>query len=93
VPTIKEFWSNSYTSDRVAFWFELIGFAFTVASSMYLAINANNPDMRLVYPVSFIGVVAQAYAGYRRGAAWVFLLTVYFSCISVFGFGRAMSWF
>jgi len=90
---VVEFWINSYRSDRKAFWFELVGFVFTVAASMYLAINANSPDMRLIYPLSFIGVVAQAYAGYRRGAAWVFLLTVYFAFISMFGFGRAMGWY
>jgi len=89
---VAEFWINSYKSDRTAFWFELFGFVFTVAASTYLAINASNPDMRLIYPLSFIGLLAQSYAGYRRGAAWVFLLTVYFACISLFGFGRAMNW-
>jgi len=93
MPTIKEFWANSYRSDKTAFWFELVGFVFTVVASTYLAINASSPDMRLIYPLSFIGLLAQSYAGYRRGAAWVFLLTVYFSCISLFGFGRAMGWY
>lgn len=87
------FWVNSYRSDRKAFWFELVGFLFTVAASMYLAINAIAPDMRVVYPVSFVGVIAQVYASYRRGAAWVLLLTTYFSCISLFGFGRAMGYY
>ena len=87
------FWVNSYRSDRKAFWFELVGFLFTVAASMYLAINAIAPDMRVVYPVSFVGVIAQLYASYRRGAAWVLLLTSYFVCINVFGFGRAMGYY
>ena len=87
------FWVNSYRSDRKAFWFELVGFLFTVAASMYLAINAIAPDMRVVYPVSFLGVIAQVYASYRRGAAWVLLLTSYFVCINVFGFGRAMGYY
>ena len=90
---IAEFWINSYRSDRKAFWFELTGFVFTVAASMYLAINANDPDMRIVYPVSMVGVMAQVYASYRRGAAWVLLLTSYFCCINIFGFGRAMGWY
>jgi hypothetical protein len=90
---IAEFWINSYRSDRKAFWFELAGFVFTVSASMYLAINANDPDMTIVYPVSTVGVVAQVYASYRRGAAWVLLLTSYFCCINIFGFGRAMGWY
>ena len=90
---IIDFWVASYRSDRKAFWFELVGFVFTVAASMYLAINASDPDMTIVYPVSLVGVVAQVYASYRRGAAWVLLLTSYFVCINLFGFGRAMGWY
>jgi hypothetical protein len=93
ITTVINFWVNSYRSDQKAFWFELIGFVFTVTASMYLAINANDPDMTVVYPVSTIGVVAQVYASYRRGAAWVLMLTSYFVCINVFGFGRAIGWY
>ena len=91
--TIKQFWINSYTSDRVAFWFELVGFVLTVVSSLYLALNASSPDMTIVYPLSFVGVSAQAYAAYRRQSAWVLTLTVYFAGVSLFGFGRAVQWF
>jgi len=90
---IIDFWVTSYRSDRKAFWFELVGFVFTVAASMYLAINASDPDMAIVYPVSLVGVIAQVYASYRRGAAWVLLLTSYFVCINLFGFGRAIGWY
>ena len=90
--TLKHFWIQSYTSDRVAFSFEMISFVFTVAASMYLAIHADNPDMRYVYPGFFVGAVTQVYASWRRGSAWIMLLTAYFACVNVFGFGRALSW-
>jgi len=83
---IKQFWLDSYRSDQTAFYFELVSFIFTVAASLTLAINANDPNMLYVYPGFFIGSITQAFASYRRGAAWVFLLTVYFSCVNVFGF-------
>ena len=86
---IKDFWLNSYHSDRTAFYFELISFIFTVSASMTLALNAKDPDMMIVYPGFFIGSVTQAYAAFRRGAAWVMLLTIYFSIVNVFGFGVA----
>lgn len=89
---IQDFWVNSYRSDRLAFAFELVSFLFTVAASLYLAINAANPDMRFVYPGFFVGAVTQVYASWRRGAAWIMLLTIYFACVNVFGFGRALSW-
>jgi hypothetical protein len=89
---IQDFWLNSYRSDRVAFSFELISFIFTVGASMYLALHADNPDMRYVYPGFFVGAVTQVYASWRRGAAWIMLLTFYFACINVFGFGRAIGY-
>ena len=48
--------------------------------------------MLYVYPGFFIGSTTQAYAAYRRGAAWVMLLTMYFSCVNVFGYGVAIGW-
>lgn len=90
--TISDFWLNSYYSDRTAFLFELISFIFTVGASLTLAIHAKNPNMLIVYPGFFVGSITQAYASYRRGAAWVMLLTMYFAIVNVFGFGVASNW-
>jgi hypothetical protein len=89
---VKEFWVNSYESDRIAFAFELISFIFTVGASMTLALTANNPNMLMVYPGFFVGSITQCYAAVRRGAAWVMLLTGYFAVINVFGYGVASGW-
>lgn len=89
---VKQFWINSYTSDKTAFCFELISFIFTVGASMLLAVNADNPNMLIVYPGFFIGSLTQLYASWRRGAAWIMLLTFYFACINVFGYGVAALW-
>ena len=89
---IIDFWTNSYKSDRTAFAFELVSFIFTVGASMTLAINADNPNMLIVYPAFFVGSITQCYASLRRGAAWVTLLTFYFACVNVFGYGVAASW-
>ena len=89
---VKDFWLNSYHSDKTAFEFELVSFIFTVGASMTLAITARDPNMMIVYPGFFVGSVTQAYASYRRGAAWVLLLTSYFACVNVFGFGVATGW-
>ena len=90
--SIKNFWLNSYRSDKTAFYFELVSFIFTVGASLTLAITARDPNMLIVYPGFFVGSVTQAYASYRRGAAWVFLLTTYFACVNVFGYGVASNW-
>jgi len=92
VNSIRSFWVDSYTSDRTAFYFELVSFIFTVYASLTLALNADNPNMLLVYPGFFIGSVTQCYAAYRRGAAWVMLLTGYFGVVNIFGYGVAIGW-
>ena len=89
---IKAFWLNSFHSDKVAFCFELVSFIFTVSASLTLAFNARDPNMLIVYPNFFIGSITQCYAAYRRGAAWVMVLTFYFSIVNVFGFGIAANW-
>jgi len=90
--SIKQFWINSYTTDRVAFLFELISFVFTVGASLTLAVNARDPNMLIVYPAFFVGSLTQLYASYRRGAAWIMLLTFYFACVNIFGYGVAAEW-
>lgn len=87
-----QFWIHSYQSDPVAFGFELVSFIVTVMASMMLAINAQNPDMTIVYPFFFVGALSQCYAALRRGAAWVMLLTAYFTFINIFGFIVAIGW-
>jgi len=66
---IKKFWLQSYRSDKIAFYFELVSFIFTVGASMTLALTADQPDMRIVYPGFFIGSLTATYAHYRRELA------------------------
>ena len=87
---VREFWVKSYTSDKVAFWFELVSFIFTVHASMMLALTADNPDMMLIYPGFLVGSITQAYASYRRGAAWVMMITLYFVVVNIIGIGVAL---
>ena len=89
---VRAFWLRSFESDRTAFYFELFSFMFTVGASLTLATTASDPNMMIVYPGFFIGSTMQCYASYRRGAAWVMILTFYFSCVNIFGYGVAAGW-
>lgn len=88
---IKRFWIDSYKSDTTAFGFELVSFIFTIIASLTLALNAQDPNMVIIYPFFFVGSVTQCYASVRRGSAWVMLLTGYFACINIFGFFVALN--
>ena len=89
---IRDFWIESFKSDKIAFGFELVSFVFTVAASLTLALNARDTNMLIIYPFFFIGSVTQCYAAVRRGAAWVMLLTGYFAVVNVYGYGVAALW-
>lgn len=89
---IIDFFKHSYHSDKVAFGFEIFSTVVTIAASLTLALHADSPDMRIVYPGFFIGSCTAVYAYYRRKLAWPLILTGYFACVNVFGFSRAMGW-
>jgi len=89
---IKAFWRNSYTSDRTAFYLEMMASIFVVGTTSSIAWFAQNPPMHLIYPVSFLGACFSIAAYWRRQLAWPFVLTCYFSIIHIFGFTRAMGW-
>lgn len=89
---IKEFWVRSYTSDRKAFYLEMIASILVVIGTTSVAVTADDPPMHLIYPVSFISAIISIWAYIRRGVAWPLLLTTYFSFVHIFGFGRAMLW-
>lgn len=90
--SIIDFWKSSYRSDRIAFTYELLSFVFTVAASASLALTADQPDMRIVYPGFFIGSVFGVLGYYRRKLAWPMMLTGWFIFVNILGFGVAMSW-
>ena len=50
---IKDFWMQSYHTDKTAFFYEVLSFVFTVAASLTLAMTAYEPNMTIVYPVSY----------------------------------------
>jgi hypothetical protein len=89
---IKEFWVRSYTSDRKAFYLEMAASILVIFTTTAIAVTANNPPMHLIYPLSFASALISIWAYIRRGVAWPLLLTCYFACVHVFGFGRAMLW-
>lgn len=92
IEKIKNFWINSYKSDKIAFYIEMFSAITTITGSLTLALHAKQPDMTVIYPFFFMGSISQTIASYRRGAAWVMLLTFYFSCANVFGYCVARGW-
>ena len=89
---IRDFCSANFRSDSRAFALEMTSFGFTVVASFMMAFTAAQPDLRIIYPIFFIGSLAGCWAYVRRRLAWPVMLTAYFMLINVYGFGRAVFW-
>ena len=83
---------ESYHKDKIAFYFENISLVVTIITSMYLAMNADAPNMKVVYPGYMVGAIAAIYAYWRRRIPTPLLLTSYFAIINVYGYGVASYW-
>ena len=87
---IKNFWKESYNSNKSAFKFEIVAFFTAITASFYLAMEANNPQMELIYPIFLVAAFCSSVAHFKRKVAFPLLLTIYFCIVNVFGFGRAL---
>ena len=63
-----------------------------IIASMTLALNAADPDMRIVYPFFLIGSGLAIYTFHRRKLVWPTILVSYFFCANILGFSVAMRW-
>lgn len=88
---IKDFWVDSFYTNKKAFRLEVISFICAVSASLYLAINAQNPQMEYIYPIFFVAAFTSTIAHYKRKVAFPMLLTIYFCIVNIFGFGRAIA--
>lgn len=90
--SVRQFAIDSYKSDPIAFYLELVAFVSTVTASFMLAFTADQPDMRIIYPGFFIGSVTGALGYYRRRILFPLMLTTYFGFVNIFGYGVASGW-
>ena len=84
---IIDFCLHSYHSDRVSFTCELISLVFAVIASLILAVTAEAPNMKIIYPGFFVSCTAATIGYYRRKLAWPMILTSYYMVVNIFGLG------
>jgi len=82
---IKDFWIQSYKTDKTAFWFELVSVIFTIAGSCILTFTSPNPIMEWVFPLYLIGSTTLAVGSYRRRIIWTTILASWFTIMNVIG--------
>ena len=81
-----EFFLQSYRSDRVAFYFEIISLVVYVYATLALMITAANPNMTVLYPIYTIAGLASCVSTYRRKLIWPLTLSTFLVVTDVIGF-------
>jgi hypothetical protein len=89
---IVAYFKESYQQDKLCFWLEMVSTLVNIIASMTLALNAADPDMRIVYPFFLIGSGLAMFTFYRRKLVWPTMLVSYFFCANILGFGIAMGY-
>ena len=82
---LKEFWVNSYVTDQVAFWNELLSVSVTIIGSCILTFTSPTPTMYLVFPLYLLGSSTLCYASYRRRQIWIVVLSGWFTLMNIIG--------
>ena len=82
---LKEFWVNSYNTDKTAFYLEVVSVAFTIAGSVRLTFTSPYPIMEYVFPVYLVGSSTLAIACWRRRIIWTLVLASWFTIMNIIG--------
>jgi hypothetical protein len=85
IRNVKNFLVESYTSDPLAFWCEMIGSLAAIVASGWLSFTADNPPLIWIYPFYLTSSLFHVVASVRRNAAWIAILSVYFTVINIYG--------
>ena len=85
---LKEFWVQSYITDPIAFYLEIISVTVTICGSAVLTFTSPNPIMSIVFPLYWIGSSTMLYAGIRRRQIWLSTLTAWFTTMNTIGLYR-----
>lgn len=78
-------WKHDWMNNRVMFWFEFLGTAFSISGTTLLSIWANVPPMLLCYSLWFIGSTSILIGAYMRRASWMFLLMLFNTTLNIVG--------
>ena len=93
INNLSTFFKESYTSDPLAFYCELIGSVAAIIASALLAILALNPPLLVIYPFYLASSLFHIVAAVRRNAAWIAILSVYFTFINLYGIANLLGIF
>ena len=79
---ILDFWRDSYTSNPTAFWVEMVSAIAVIIGSAILTFTVLNPRPDIFVPFYAVGSAMGLWGAVLRQAAWVVVLTTWFSIMN-----------
>lgn len=80
---IIKFWQESYTTNPTAFWIEMISAICVMTGSAILTYTVLAPRPDIFVPFYFVGSTTSLVAAVMRKAAWIVVLTTWFSAMNL----------
>ena len=86
-PIIK-FWGDSYKTNVIAFWFEMISAITVMIGSFILTYTVLDPRPDIFIPFYWIGSVTGVIGAYYRMSSWILVLTAWFTIMNTIALWR-----
>ena len=86
-PIIK-FWVDSYKTNVIAFWFEMISAITVMIGSFILTYTVLDPRPDIFIPFYWIGSVTGVIGAYYRMSSWILVLTAWFTIMNTIALWR-----
>ena len=80
---IIHFWQESYTTNPTAFWIEMVSAICVMTGSAILTYTVLAPRPDIFVPFYFVGSTTSLVAAVMRKAAWIVVLTTWFSVMNL----------
>lgn len=85
---IKEFWIESYKTDRKAFYYEMISAICVITGGFILTYTVLEPLPKLFIPFYWFGSLCGIIGAYYRKSSWIMVLMATFTIMHTVGLWR-----
>jgi len=85
---LTNFFKESYNSNPIAFYLEMISAITVIIGSAILTYTVLTPRPDLFIPFYWVGSVTGFFGAYYRKAAWVMVLTTWFTAMNTIALWR-----
>lgn len=82
---VIDHWKHDWKTNRLMFWFELIGTVLSIAGTTTLSVNIIDPPKLLCYTLWFLGSTLIMIGAHMRRASWMFLLMAFNTLLNIVG--------